>query len=119
MTVYGRVVAGVDYSTNVSTDGVTSGNRLGAASNQWGTSMFGFKGSEDLGGGMKAVFDLESGFSSNNGATNSAALFNRFAFVGLSGANAGTVKLGNFLSISMMARGIAASRLPTGHAIGA
>lgn len=100
VTVYGRVVAGVDYSTNVSTDGVTSGNRLGAASNQWGTSMFGFKGSEDLGGGMKAVFDLESGFSSNNGATNSPALFNRFAYVGLSGANAGTVKLGNFLSIS-------------------
>lgn len=99
VNVYGRVVAGVDYSTNVSTDGVTSGSRLGAASNQWGTSMFGFRGSEDLGGGLKAIFNLESGFSSNNGATNSAALFNRFAYVGLSGTF-GTVKLGNFLSIS-------------------
>lgn len=100
VNVYGRIVAGVDYSTNVSTNGVTSGNRLGSASNQWGTSLFGFRGSEDLGGGLKAVFDLESGFSSNNGMTNGGALFNRFAYVGLSSATAGTVKLGNFLSIS-------------------
>jgi predicted porin len=99
VSVYGRVVAGIDYSTNVSSNGVTSGSRWGAASNQWGTSMLGFRGSEDLGGGLKAVFDLESGFSSNNGATNNPALFNRFAYVGLSGS-AGTVKFGNFLSIS-------------------
>lgn len=99
VSVYGRIVAGIDYSTNVSTDGVTSGSRLGAASNQWGTSMFGFRGGEDLGGGLKAIFNMESGFSSNNGATNSPALFNRFAYVGLSGS-AGTVKFGNFLSIS-------------------
>ena len=58
-TVYGRVVAGVDYSTNVSNDGKTSGSRLSAAGNQWGTSMIGFQGSEDLGGGVKAIFDLE------------------------------------------------------------
>jgi len=99
VNVYGRIVSGVDYSTHVSTDGVTSASRASAASNQWGTSLFGFKGTEDLGGGLKAVFDLESGFGSTTGTTNSAALFNRFAFVGLSGA-AGTVKLGHFLSIS-------------------
>lgn len=100
LTVYGRVVAGVDYSTHVSTDGVTSASRLGAASNQWGTSMIGFKGNEDLGGGLKAIFDLESGFSSTTGTTNGSALFNRFSYVGLSSSTAGTVKLGNFLSIS-------------------
>lgn len=99
VSVYGRVVAGIDYSTNVSTNGVTSGSRWGAASNQWGTSMFGFRGSEDLGGGLKAIFDLESGFGSNNGGLNGSALFNRFSYVGLSGS-AGTVKFGNFLSIS-------------------
>jgi predicted porin len=100
VTVYGRIVAGVDYNTHVSTNGVTSGSRWDAASNQWGTNLIGIKGAEDLGGGSKAIFDLESGFSSNTGATNNAALFNRFAYVGLSSSTAGTVKLGNILSIS-------------------
>lgn len=35
-----------------------------------GGSNFGFKGSEDLGGGMKAIFKLESGFNSFDGALN-------------------------------------------------
>lgn len=100
LTLYGRIVAGVDYSTNVSTDGKTSGSRISSATNQWGTSLFGFQGSEELGGGLKAVFDLESGFTSNNGATNGPALFNRFAYVGLTSKESGSIKLGNFLSIS-------------------
>lgn len=100
VSLYGGVAAGVSYSTNVSTDGVTSANRLGAASNHWGTSKFGFKGNEDLGGGLEAIFKLESGFSATTGTLNAPALFNRFAYVGLSSSKAGTLKVGNFLSIS-------------------
>lgn len=100
VTVYGRVVSGLEYATNVATAGGGSGSRLSGASNQWGTSMLGFNGSEELGGGLKAVFDLESGFGSTTGTLNGAGLFNRFAYVGLSSKSAGTVKLGNFLSIS-------------------
>lgn len=70
-------------------------------------SRWGIRGSEDLGGGMKAFFTLESGFNIESGTLNSAAaalasnspkagtvsanssldgqLFNRQAFVGLSG----------------------------------
>jgi predicted porin len=100
ITAYGRVVAGLDYRTHASNDGTTSSSRLGAASNQWLTSLFGFVGDEDLGGGLQALFKLESGFESTNGVTNGAALFNRFAYVGLGSVTAGTLKVGKFGSIS-------------------
>jgi predicted porin len=62
------------------------------------TSRFGLKGSEDLGGGLKANFLLESGFNvdtgaiPNNGPTNTT-LFSRNSWVGVSGGF-GEVKLG-------------------------
>ena len=65
-------------------------------------SRFGLKGSEDLGGGLKAIFTLEQGFSLDNGAAGTTtdaagktvnAAFSREATVGLQG-NFGTVKLG-------------------------
>ena len=54
-------------------------------------SRWGLKGSEDLGGGLKAIFTLEQGFNLDDGT--SAGGFNREATVGLAG-NFGTVKLG-------------------------
>lgn len=58
------------------------------------TSRFGFKGSEDLGGGLKANFVLEQGFNLDNGSQGTAGLaFNRYAYVGFSGGF-GEVKLG-------------------------
>lgn len=60
-------------------------------------SRFGFTGSEDLGGGLKAIFRLESGFRSDTGQTydfeGSTKLFGREATIGLSGGF-GTVRLG-------------------------
>ncbi|MCX7257746.1 MAG: porin [Polaromonas sp.] len=57
-------------------------------------SRWGLKGTEDLGGGLKANFVLESGFDISNGAsTSSGVLFDRQAVVGLSG-NFGAVSLG-------------------------
>ncbi len=55
------------------------------------TSRLGFKGTEDLGGGLKANFLLEQGIDLTSGA---AAGFNRQAYVGLSGGF-GEVKFGN------------------------
>lgn len=98
--VYGRIVAGIDYATRVSTDGVTSGSRLTAANNQWLTSIFGFRGAEDLGGGVSAFYRLETGFESTSGMALGTPLFNRFAFVGIGSAAAGQVRLGRFGSIS-------------------
>jgi predicted porin len=58
------------------------------------TSRWGMKGSEDLGGGLKANFQLEQGFDVSTGAAqDSAKAFNRQAWVGLSGGF-GEVQLG-------------------------
>lgn len=56
-------------------------------------SRWGMNGTEDLGGGLKANFVLDSGFSIDNGAGGTDGLFGRKATVGLSGAF-GAVDLG-------------------------
>ena len=64
-------------------------------SNGLNTSRFGFRGTEDLGSGLKAIFTMEAGLTIDNGAANAngGGLFSRQAFVGLSG-NFGTATLG-------------------------
>lgn len=58
------------------------------------TSRWGVKGSEDLGGGLKANFLLEQGFNMDTGAVNVAGqAFSRQSYVGFSGGF-GEVKLG-------------------------
>ena len=57
-------------------------------------SRLGFRGTEDLGGGLKALFQLEMALSVDNGLGSSGGvLFGRDTYVGLSGGF-GTVKLG-------------------------
>src|SRR5690606_25713831 len=48
------------------------------------TSRLGFKGSEDLGGGLSAVFKLEGSLAVDTG-TSDALKFNRESYVGLAG----------------------------------
>jgi predicted porin len=65
---------------------VTSGNT--------GGSRLGFKGTEDLGNGLKALFLLENGFQGDTGAAGQGGLiFGRQAYVGLQGGF-GTVLIG-------------------------
>src|SRR5690242_19768950 len=82
VTIYGVADAGLVFesggsagsSRNVSS-GVASGNRLG------------FKGREELGGGMAVIFNLENGYNIDTGtAGQGALLFGRQAYVGLTGA---------------------------------
>lgn len=51
------------------------------------TSRLGFKGSEDLGGGLNAIFGLEAGLDIDQGVSNAggALQFNRSSYVGFSG----------------------------------
>jgi predicted porin len=59
------------------------------------TSRWGLRGTEDLGGGLSAVFDLENGFNSTNGTfKNGGDIFGRQAWVGLSSKQYGQLTLG-------------------------
>lgn len=58
-------------------------------------SRIGFRGIEDLGGGLSAKFQLENGFSTDTGAqADGSRLFDRQAWVGLASASLGEVRLG-------------------------
>lgn len=84
ITIYGVVDAGVTYTSKV---GPKNNSRLSVDSGDLSTSRIGFKGLEDLGGGLKAVFQLESGFNVDDGSLSVAnTLFDRKAVVGLTGA---------------------------------
>ncbi len=80
-TVYGRInnaLAYRDYGqNNTNNDG-----QLDVESN---ASRFGFKGSEDLGNGLKALFQMEFAVDTANGVATSGGVNNRLGWVGLSG----------------------------------
>ncbi|MDN0075477.1 porin [Crenobacter sp. SG2303] len=88
-TIYGSIRTGMDWfkdaHTNQSSMGVDDYS-----------SRIGFKGNEDLGSGLKAIWQVENGFdSSGKGGTGSASgtFANRTTFVGLQG-DFGKVRLG-------------------------
>jgi predicted porin len=108
VTLYGRIDAGLEYLTGAPTgrDPTTgaatgSAHRFRAESGDWGTSLWGIKGVEDLGGGYKAVFHLEGSFNTmtGNGPSN-GGLFDRYATVGVENDRYGTLLLGKELFIS-------------------
>lgn len=97
-TLYGVIDAGLQYSDV----GGTTKTKMN--SGQMNGSRFGLKGSEDLGGGLSAVFQLENGFGIDNatlgqslatptinagavvGDTSVGRIFGRQAYVGVEGA---------------------------------
>ncbi|MGZ2747223.1 porin [Burkholderia stagnalis] len=91
VTLYGIVDQSIRYSTNADAQNHGSVQLTnGAITN----SRFGLKGEEDLGGGLKTIFRLESGFDPQNGKLNQGGrIFGRYAYVGLSG-KLGTITLG-------------------------
>ncbi|KAF1036271.1 MAG: Outer membrane porin protein 32 [Herbaspirillum frisingense] len=94
VTIYGIIDASLSYNSKVATTGTGNGNRMGVDSGAIKGSRIGFKGSEDLGGGLKALFNLENGFNLDTGAAaQNGNLWGRTATVGLSG-NFGAVLLG-------------------------
>lgn len=92
VTLYGIVDAyvGSSKTAGVRNTGVQSGGVSG--------DRFGFKGSEDLGGGLKANFVLEQGFNIDNGTQGTAGqMFGRQSYVGFSGGF-GEVRVGKSFS---------------------
>jgi predicted porin len=90
VTLYGTIDASVQNITRV--DGLKNNTSFvdGAVS----SSVWGLKGSEDLGAGKKANFEAQGDFMSNNGGTHTAGMFRRALNVGLADATAGELTLG-------------------------
>jgi predicted porin len=80
VTLYGVADVGIEYNNHAGTGEniyrMSSGNQSG--------SRWGLRGVEDLGGGLKGVFVLESGFNLDQGTSaQGSRLFGRNAYVGL------------------------------------
>lgn len=90
VTIYGIVDLGLSHENN----GAGVGNVTRMDSGILNGSRIGFRGTEDLGGGLSAIFTLENGFNADTGALGQGGLlFGRQAWVGLS-SGFGTLKLG-------------------------
>ncbi|RKT25147.1 putative porin [Paraburkholderia sp. RAU2J] len=89
VTLYGIVDVGINMNTNAG-----GKHKYDMSSGVLQGSRFGLRGTEDLGGGLKAIFVLENGFDVTNGKLGQGGLmFGRQAYVGLS-SQFGTVTLG-------------------------
>src|SRR5471032_3343779 len=94
VTLYGVVDEGILINNNVK--GLHQYALSQASSSRWG-----FRGTEDLGGGLSAIFNLENGFTASTGALGQGGLeFGRKAFVGLSSSQWGTLTAGRQFSVS-------------------
>jgi predicted porin len=108
VTLFGVVDAGVRY-TETKVNGVQTKNWQ-LASGGITTSRLGFRGTEDLGGGLAASFWLEAGFNADTGlgnggrgvpAADSGFNFNRRSTVSLSGGF-GEIRLGRDFNITSL-----------------
>jgi len=92
VTLYGVMEVAVQYSdaqanATIAANTVSEGEGgLRLVSGQSSGSRFGIRGTEDLGGGLQAVFTIENGLNVDTGAqADPSAFWNRQAFVGLAG----------------------------------
>jgi len=105
VTLYGVVDGGIGYTQYKLKGAQAAASRLAGLSdkatrtglhegNQQG-NRWGLRGSEDLGGGLRAFFQLESGWRLANGTTaQNGGMFSRQAALGLAGESWGTLKFG-------------------------
>jgi predicted porin len=112
VTLYGVVDAGITFNNNSGghqeyrqSGGAMQGNR------------FGLRGTEDLGGGLKALFVLENGFAVESGKLGQGGSeFGRQAFVGLSSDKYGKLTLGRqYDSVVDMVGSLASGSQWAGH----
>ena len=101
VTLYGRIDLNL---TRLSTSAQASlaGARTSTSSwdmTQTSTSRIGLRGSEDLGGGMAAIFQLESAINADTGSADNNRFWGRESWVGLRGGF-GTFRMGRTLTPS-------------------
>lgn len=100
VTLYGIIDAGIGYQRIKGIDG-ESRSKFGVNSGNQSGSRWGLRGTEDLGGGTRAVFQLESGFSSQSGRqAQGGRLFGRQATIGLANDAWGQFDIGRQTNIA-------------------
>lgn len=94
--IYGQIDAGLEYISKVRSGAAGSPDNsiFRVQSGNLASSRIGFRGREDLGDGLSALFVLENGYSTDTGtASQGGRLFGRDAYVGLSGS-LGEIEMG-------------------------
>ncbi|BCF96966.1 membrane protein [Paraburkholderia sp. PGU19] len=90
VTLFGVLDEGINLTSNAGGHKAWQTSSVDIATSRWG-----LKGGEDLGGGLHAIFDLESGFTLDNGsAYYSGRLFGYQSYVGLQSDTLGTLTFG-------------------------
>jgi predicted porin len=95
VTLYGIVDAAVRYTSNANAGTSTKTMTPGGMSQ----SRLGVNVTEDMGGGLKALVNMEHRFSSDTGAVSSSTDFWRQAWVGLQSNEFGQIRLGRQYNI--------------------
>jgi len=93
VTIYGIVDASIDVTDNGDTTAGVSGTRTSKISSN--ASRIGFKGTEDLGDGLKAIYQIETAIDAD-GTGGDTVNASRNTFVGLAGDSWGQVLLGRY-----------------------
>ncbi|KDB08172.1 hypothetical protein LIG30_2696 [Burkholderia sp. lig30] len=99
VTLYGRLDGGLEYLNHIANATGGGSSRWSAEGGDWGTSMLGLKGTEDLGGGLSMLFNLETALQVMDGNSGGGRLFSRRAYVGLKDAAWGQLQAGRNLFI--------------------
>ncbi|MCY0388792.1 porin [Robbsia sp. Bb-Pol-6] len=90
VTLYGVLDQSIGWQNNAGGKSLINTSSGAMQGSRWG-----LRGTEDLGGGLKAIFVLENGFDLGNGESlQGGRMFGRQAFVGLSSNDFGTLTLG-------------------------
>jgi predicted porin len=97
ITFSGSIDQAISYVQHAEQNGAS---RLSMKSGQYAGSTWGFNGSEELGGSLKAVFTLLGSFNAMNGQSGvDGTLFDYMSLVGLTSEKFGTFKLGRTYAI--------------------
>lgn len=114
VTLYGLLDGGLRYN-KVSLDNNPGASSFGLAYGQQSGNRFGLRGVEDIGGGNRVTFQLESGFEFGNGALQQGGrIFGRQAWLGVENNSWGYVRIGRQTNFATEYVGIPVDPFGTG-----
>ncbi len=114
VTLYGVLDGGLRYN-KVSIENGSGASNFGLSYGNQSGNRFGFRGVEDIGGGNRVTFQLESGFEFGNGTfQQSGRIFGRQAWLGVENNAWGYVRIGRQTNFATEYVGIPVDPFGTG-----